>query len=171
MLARLTHETARRKELHAKLEALRAEQAAAEEEGRRQEGFLKGLVDQLKGISAAADSVKAQLRAPRGAMAFLSNHAELLPLPMYVLYSQLAACVDAHSLAAEVRISGSLDEAEAFADEAARAQSRADPSAEQRVKLVSATSPCPTSPTFAGMNDVTHVCSYWRGSHGCWEHI
>eukprot|EP00873_Tetraselmis_striata_P041801 jgi/Tetstr1/462065/TSEL_007135.t1 len=138
MLARLTHETERRKGLHAQLETLRSEQAAAEEEGRRQDGFLKGLVEQLKGISAAADTVKAQLRAPRGAMAFLSNHSELLPLPMYVLYSQLAACVDAHGLAAEVHISGSLDDAEAAADESARAHSRADPAAEQRVKLVEA---------------------------------
>jgi hypothetical protein len=136
MLKRLTHEAQRRKELHAKLEAMRAEQAAAEAEGERQSAFLKTLGEQLKGVSSAADSVKASLRVPRGAMAFLSPHAALLPLPMYVLYSQLAACIDAHGLPAEVRINGSLDEAEVVANEAARAHARTDPALDHRAKMV-----------------------------------
>lgn len=135
MLKRLTHEAQRRKELHAKLEAMRAEQAAAEAEGERQSAFLKTLGEQLKGVSSAADSVKASLRVPRGAMAFLSPHADLLPLPMYVLYSQLAACIDAHGLPAEVRINGSLDEAEVVANEAARAHARTDPALDHRAKM------------------------------------
>lgn len=48
-------------------------------------------------------------------MAFLGKSAELLPPPLYILYSQLAACIDAHGIAAEVSIEGSVQEAEAAA--------------------------------------------------------
>mmetsp|Transcript_8505 Transcript_8505/g.24395 ORF Transcript_8505/g.24395 Transcript_8505/m.24395 type:complete len:434 (-) Transcript_8505:766-2067(-) len=115
MLKRLSHEMQRRKELHAQLQGVKRKRAEMQGEEVMHQGFLKGLVDQLKSIKKATDGIKDQLQVKRGAMSFLSRHAELLPMPMYVLYSQLASCIDAHGFAASVEIQGSIDEAEAAA--------------------------------------------------------
>uniref|UniRef100_A0A061S8A7 THO complex subunit 5 n=1 Tax=Tetraselmis sp. GSL018 TaxID=582737 RepID=A0A061S8A7_9CHLO len=124
MLKRLSHEIQRRKDLHARLEEVKKQRAAAEASEAKQRAFLSELSAQLKGIGKAAEGVRGQVEVRRGAMASAGSRADLLPMPLYILYSQLVACVDAHGLAASVAVEGSAQEAEAFHEEAPADQNR-----------------------------------------------
>jgi THO complex subunit 5 len=114
MCERLRDELARRKVLVAKLDELRKAKAAAKAEVDRRRKTLEGLQTQLQNLEETSRPLQIIL-APQLSLRGFARTADLLPLPLYIIYSQLAAVREALGVAIRVQIMGSSVEAESFA--------------------------------------------------------
>lgn len=110
MLSRLTFELNQRKQLSQRLlELQKLQQQEATHLGNRKAG-IDDLQVRLKGLQQATTPLQ-EVLAPSLAFREQNKTADLLPLPLYIIYSQFAAAQDALGLSVEVTISGSTDEA------------------------------------------------------------
>ncbi|PNH03608.1 THO complex subunit 5, partial [Tetrabaena socialis] len=114
MLERLRDELAQRKAMVAKLEELRATKAATRQEVDKRKRTLDDLQQQLQGLEETAKPLQTIL-APHLSLRGFARSADLLPLPLYIVYSQLAAVREALGMPIRVAIYGSSVEAESFA--------------------------------------------------------
>jgi THO complex subunit 5 len=119
MLARLSYELASRKRLTGALRRAEGERAQEAARAAQQKGRLEALQAALRGLEQAGRPLAAAL-GPRGGgagggealRAAQRGAARLLPLPLWVVYSQFAAAADAFALPVGVRVEGSAEEAE-----------------------------------------------------------
>lgn len=114
MLGRLHDELNQRKEMVAKLEDLRQARAATRQEVDKRKRTLDDLQQQLQGLEETAKPLQTIL-APHLSLRGFARNADLLPLPLYIVYSQLAAVREALGMPIRVAILGSSVEAESFA--------------------------------------------------------
>ncbi len=117
MLARLTFELNQRRELSQRLEALQARKQREADTAAARKAQLDDLQQHLRSLEAATRPLQEAL-AP--AMPLKQQHrlAELLPLPLYVVYAQFAAAQEALGLPLEAAIAGSPEEAARLASNA-----------------------------------------------------
>lgn len=114
MLERLRDELSQRKAMVAKLEELKKAKAATRQEVDKRKRTLDDLQQQLQGLEETAKPLQSIL-APHLSLRGFARSADLLPLPLYIVYSQLAAVREALGLPIRVAILGSSVEAESFA--------------------------------------------------------
>ncbi len=114
MLERLGQELAQRKALVAKLEELRKAKASLRQDVDKRKGTLDALQQQLQNLEDTAKPLQTIL-APQLSLRSMARTADLLPLPLYILYSQFAAVREALGVPIRVTILGSQVEAESFA--------------------------------------------------------
>ncbi|KAG2493497.1 hypothetical protein HYH03_008313 [Edaphochlamys debaryana] len=126
MLERLRDELAQRKAMVAKLEELKKSKTATRQEVDKRKRTLDDLQQQLQGLEENAKPLQTIL-APHLTLRGFARSADLLPLPLYIVYSQLAAVREALGLSIRVAILGSAVEAESFAK--AQTQDPADANA------------------------------------------
>jgi THO complex subunit 5 len=81
--------------------------------------FLSSLPSQLKSLKKASLPVQQQLGILHSKRVKQNQVAELLPLPLYIAYSQLMAQKEAFDERIEVEIVGSMKDAQAFMQEEA----------------------------------------------------
>jgi THO complex subunit 5 len=81
--------------------------------------FLSSLPSQLKSLKKASLPVQQQLGILHSKRVKQNQMAELLPLPLYIAYSQLMAQKEAFGERIEVGIVGSMKDAQAFTQEEA----------------------------------------------------
>ncbi len=110
MLARLQHELDTRKALTAQLKARQSERAKQAKRAAGQKGQLDALQASLRGLEQAGRPLAAAL-APRVEVRAQQRAAALLPMPLWVIYSQFAAARDALGLAVDVDVEGSAEDA------------------------------------------------------------
>lgn len=170
MLQRLSHELTQRKALVAKLETLKKAKASTRQDVDRKRKVLDDLQQQLQGLEEVAKPLQTIL-APHLSLRGMARNAELLPLPLYIIYSQLAAVKEALGLQIRVIIIGSAVEAESFAKSqavdagdaeggaAAAAAAPAEAAANKRPRL----SPGPAA--LSPGDDPYKVCA--PCTHGC----
>eukprot|EP00798_Chlamydomonas_sp_ICE-L_P014840 gene14840-20894_t len=113
MLQRLAHETRSRKQMVKDLDSLKAKKNQLLKTVTDQQKNLKELQTSLKTVGESAKPLQSSLAGYP--LLKSSRQADLLPLPLYVLFSQLSAGKDALGLSVNVSISGALDEAESLA--------------------------------------------------------
>lgn len=77
--------------------------------------FLSSLPSHLKLLKKASLPVQQYLEVPHSKKTKQHRAAELLPPPLYILYSQLLAQKEAFGERIEIEIIGSMKEAQAFA--------------------------------------------------------
>ncbi|CAI5948375.1 unnamed protein product [Closterium sp. NIES-64] len=115
MLQRLNYELHQRKELVRAREMLEIRRRTLQESISSRKKFLGSLPGQLKALKKASGPLQQQMGMQHSRRVKQHRLASLLPPPLYVLYSQLAARRDSLEEAIEVEIEGSVREAEAFA--------------------------------------------------------
>eukprot|EP00899_Mesostigma_viride_P004832 jgi/Mesvir1/1434/Mv14429-RA.1 len=132
MLARLTYELQQRKSLCARLAELKARRAALVDGIGAKRRFHEALPGQLKALKKATAPMQQELGMPISAAAKSQRLAELLPSPLFILYSQLLAYKEAIGATAgtppsssspspqpplilDVTIEGRMSDARAFA--------------------------------------------------------
>lgn len=110
MLARLTHELNTRKLLTEQLK--RAQAARQQESGRAaaEKARLETLQASLRGLEQAGRPLVGVL-GPRLEMRAQQRGAFLLPMPLWIIYSQFSAARDALELPVDVEVDGSVEEA------------------------------------------------------------
>lgn len=114
MLERLQHELETRKSLEAALEVAKQQKTAAQESMTARQRVLEELKTKLQTLEDQARRLQTIL-APHLSTRSLSKTSHLLPLPLFILFSQLTACKEALSLPIRVHITGAVAEAEAVA--------------------------------------------------------
>ncbi|GIL44794.1 hypothetical protein Vafri_2281 [Volvox africanus] len=114
MLERLYDELNQRKAMVSKLNDLRKARAATRQEVDKRKRTLDDLQQQLQGLEDTAKPLQTIL-APHLSLRGFARSADLLPLPLYIVYSQLAAVREALGMPIRVAILGSSVEAESFA--------------------------------------------------------
>ena len=114
MLQRLAFEMQHRKHTVKEVEQLKSAKLSLIGQVTSQQKVLSDLQNQLKKLEETAQPLQATL-APHLTLKGFSRTAELLPLPLYIIYSQLVAAKEALGLAINVGISGQVVEAELFA--------------------------------------------------------
>ncbi|GFR48553.1 hypothetical protein Agub_g10452 [Astrephomene gubernaculifera] len=114
MLERLRDELTQRKAMVDKLEELRKAKASTRQEVDKRKRTLDDLQQQLQGLEDTAKPLQTIL-APHLSLRGFARSADLLPLPLYIVYSQLAAVREALGMPIRVAILGSSVEAESFA--------------------------------------------------------
>lgn len=77
--------------------------------------FLSSLPSQLKSLKKASWPVQNQLGVQHAKKLKRHHSADLLPPPLYVIYSQLLAQKEAFGESIDVEIIGSIKDAQAFA--------------------------------------------------------
>ncbi|KAI8475050.1 MAG: Fms-interacting protein-domain-containing protein [Monoraphidium minutum] len=110
MLARLAHELGTRKALTRDLAAARSEREAEAAAAAARKGALDALQAGLRGLEDAGRPLAAAL-GPRAEARAAAAAAGLLPLPLWVVYSQFRAAADALALPVEVSVDGAADAA------------------------------------------------------------
>mmetsp|Transcript_37376 Transcript_37376/g.83177 ORF Transcript_37376/g.83177 Transcript_37376/m.83177 type:complete len:438 (+) Transcript_37376:84-1397(+) len=115
MLQRLAQEIRLRKKLQSDLDGLKQAKIEVTKKVQEQTKVLKDLQSTLKSLEENAKPLQSVLSGYPALKGLGRGHADLLPLPLYVLYSQLAAAKDALNLPVSVTIHGQVEEAEAFA--------------------------------------------------------
>ena len=132
MLGRLTYEETQRKELTKKLHALEEvkQQKASGVASRKAQ--LDDLHNQLRVLGQAAKPLQDALLPSLNQRA-QNKTADLLPPPLYIIYSQYTSGRDMLGLAVDIKISGSLEEVQRLA-------SHGDASSSGGDKLVPASS-------------------------------
>ncbi|GBG59065.1 hypothetical protein CBR_g24409 [Chara braunii] len=103
-----------RKELCRQRQELEVRKKALIENISARKKFLASLPSQLKGLKRASVSLQMQLGVHHKKRVKQNHLAELLPPPLYVIYSQLIAYKDAFADSIEAEILGSAKEAEAL---------------------------------------------------------
>jgi THO complex subunit 5 len=104
-----------RKALVATLSKLQAQKQKLAEKVAERKKFLEAITTQLKSVKKAALPVEQSLGLERQKDLKQHRLAELLPAPLYVLYTQLLAYKEAVDDGIEVEVQGSSKEAEALA--------------------------------------------------------
>ncbi|KAL2242084.1 THO complex subunit 5B isoform X2 [Sesamum indicum] len=115
MLKRLNYELFQRKELCKLREKLEQQKKALQETIANRKKFLSSLPSQLKALKKASLPVQHQLGVPQTKKLMQHQLAELLPPPLYVIYSQLFAQKEAFGENIELDITGNVKDAQAFA--------------------------------------------------------
>lgn len=116
MLQRLAHELSERKSLAKGLQDLEGVKENLQKELSEQRKMLDSLQDHLASIQGATKPLLDVL-SPQINLRSLNRVADLLPLPLYIIYSQFAAAQEALALPVEVNITGDVAEAELLAAE------------------------------------------------------
>ncbi|KAL0432503.1 UNVERIFIED_CONTAM: THO complex subunitB [Sesamum latifolium] len=104
-----------RKELCKLREKLELQKKALQETIANRKKFLSSLPSQLKALKKASLPVQHQLGVPQTKKLMQHQLAELLPPPLYVIYSQLFAQKEAFGENIELDITGNVKDAQAFA--------------------------------------------------------
>ena len=104
-----------RKELCKLRERLEQQKKALQETISNRKKFLSSLPSHLKSLKKASLPVQHQLGILHTKKLKQQQSAELLPPPLYVVYSQLVAQKDAFGENIDLEIVGSLKDAQAFA--------------------------------------------------------
>ncbi|GAB4818095.1 hypothetical protein N2152v2_005141 [Parachlorella kessleri] len=91
MLDRLSHELTSREETVRQLEAVKARRDALASEVARKRSELGALETEVAKLRAAAQKVQQQFGIPQPGLGDASRRAGLLPPPLYLIYTQLAA--------------------------------------------------------------------------------
>ncbi|KAH1065603.1 hypothetical protein J1N35_030590 [Gossypium stocksii] len=115
MLKRLNYELFQRKELCKLLEKLEQQKKSLLETIANRKKFLSSLPSHLKSLKKASLPVQNQLGVLHTKKLKQHNSAELLPPPLYVIYSQFMAQKEAFGEDIDLEIIGSLKDAQAFA--------------------------------------------------------
>ncbi|XP_042049285.1 THO complex subunit 5B-like [Salvia splendens] len=130
MLKRLNYELSQRKELCRLREKLELQKKALEETITNRKKFLLSLPSHLKALKKASLPVQNQLGVLHTKKLKQLQLAELLPPPLYVIYSQLLAQKEAFEENIELEITGSIKDAHAFARQLANKDSAASANSE-----------------------------------------
>ncbi|XP_051151063.1 THO complex subunit 5A-like isoform X2 [Andrographis paniculata] len=123
MLKRLNYELFQRKELCKLREKLELEKKALQETIANRKQFLSSLPSHLKALKKASLPVQHQLGVLHTKKLKQHQLAELLPPPLYVIYTQLLAQKEAFEDKIELEIIGSIKDAQAFARQLANKDS------------------------------------------------
>ncbi|OIT04175.1 PREDICTED: THO complex subunit 5B-like isoform X1 [Nicotiana attenuata] len=115
MLKRLNYELFQRKELCKLREKLEQKKKALQETIANRKKFLSSLPSHLKSLKKASLPVQHQLGVLHTKKLKQLQYAELLPPPLYVIYSQLMAQKEAFGENVELEIVGSVKDAQAVA--------------------------------------------------------
>ncbi|EEF52394.1 THO complex subunit 5B [Ricinus communis] len=115
MLKRLNYELHQRKELCKLHEKLEQRKKSLLEIIANRKKFLSSLPSHLKSLKKASLPVQTQLGVLHSKKLKQQNSAELLPPPLYVVYSQFVAQKEAFGECIDLEIVGSLKDAQAFA--------------------------------------------------------
>ncbi|KAL5714148.1 hypothetical protein ACHQM5_016149 [Ranunculus cassubicifolius] len=115
MLKRLNFELYQRKELCKNHEKLDLRKNGLLEKISNRKKFLSSLPSHLKTIRKASLPVQQQLGMLHTKKVKANNTAELLPPPLYVIYSQFLAQKEAFGECIDLEFAGSVKEAQAFA--------------------------------------------------------
>lgn len=118
MLSRLAHELEERRLMSARLTSLEEEKARCLKGVESRKQVLSEVQNQLNALQAVAKPLQDTL-APAVPLPKLNHVAYLLPLPMYIIYSQLTAAQEALQLPVEVEVKGDLLAAQNFSREEA----------------------------------------------------
>jgi THO complex subunit 5 len=106
MLRRLDHELRFRQATLQELDPLKARRDSLAADVAQRRAAVGGLDAEVANLRAAADRARAQFDIPAVAPSESNRLAALLPLPLYVLYTQFSAAAAAGGLPAEVRVAG-----------------------------------------------------------------
>ncbi|KAG8377602.1 hypothetical protein BUALT_Bualt08G0050100 [Buddleja alternifolia] len=123
MLKRLNYELLQRKELCNLRDKLELQKKALQETIANRKKFLSSLPSHLKALKKASLPVQHQLGVLHTKKLKQQQLAELLPPPLYVIYSQLLAQKEAFGENIELEITGSVKDAQAFARQIANKNS------------------------------------------------
>ncbi|KAL5844856.1 hypothetical protein ACOSQ3_010920 [Xanthoceras sorbifolium] len=115
MLKRLNYELHQRKELCKLHEKLEQHKKSLQETIANRKKFLSSLPSHLKSLKKASLPVQNQLGVLHTKKIKQNHSAELLPPPLYVIFSQLVAQKEAFSENVDLEIVGSLKDAQTFA--------------------------------------------------------
>ncbi|KAL2504238.1 THO complex subunit 5B [Abeliophyllum distichum] len=115
MLKRLNYELYQRKELCKLREKLEQQKKVLQETISNRKKFLSSLPSHLKALKKASLPVQHQLGVLHTKKLKQQQLAELLPPPLYVIYSQLLAQKEAFGEDIDLEIIGSVKDAQAFA--------------------------------------------------------
>ncbi|CAA7024544.1 unnamed protein product [Microthlaspi erraticum] len=119
MLKRLNFELHQRKELCKLRAKLEQQKKFLLETNAERSKFLSSLPLHLKSLKKASLPVHSQLSLPNPKKIKYHNLAELLPPPLYVIYSQFMAQKEAFEENIDVEVSGSLKDAQTYAKQQA----------------------------------------------------
>uniref|UniRef100_A0A1D1XZS6 THO complex subunit 5 n=2 Tax=Anthurium amnicola TaxID=1678845 RepID=A0A1D1XZS6_9ARAE len=119
MLKRLNYELHQRKELCKLHEKLEQRKKDLLETIANQKRFLSSLPSHLKSLKKASLPVQQQLGILHTKKLKQNRAAELLPPPLYIIYSQLQSQKEAFGENIELEVLGSIKEAQAFAQQQA----------------------------------------------------
>ncbi|KAK4428977.1 THO complex subunitB [Sesamum alatum] len=123
MLKRLNYELFQRKELCKLRDKLELQKKALQETITNRKKFLSSLPSHLKALKKASLPVQHQLGVLHTKKLKQQQLAELLPPPLYIIYSQLLAQKEAFGENIELEITGSVKDAQAFARQLANKDS------------------------------------------------
>lgn len=119
MLQRLSHEMRLRRKMFKDLEELRGAKSALLQQVLEQERTLKQLQGNLKSLDESARPLQGVLAGYPALRSITRSATELLPVALYVIYSQLSASREALGLPINVSIVGPQEEAVALAEQMA----------------------------------------------------
>ncbi|KAG7594298.1 THO complex subunit 5 [Arabidopsis thaliana x Arabidopsis arenosa] len=123
MLKRLNFELHQRKELCKLRVRLEQQKKCLIETNAERNKFLSSLPVHLKSLKKASLPVQSQLSLQNQKKLKYHNLAELLPPPLYVIYSQFMAQKEAFDEMIELEVSGSLNDAQTYARQQAEQNS------------------------------------------------
>ncbi|VYS48320.1 unnamed protein product [Arabidopsis thaliana] len=123
MLKRLNFELHQRKELCKLRVRLEQQKKSLLESNAERNKFLSSLPVHLKSLKKASLPVQSQLSLQNQKKLKYHNLAELLPPPLYVIYSQFMALKEAFEENIDVEVSGSLKDAQTYARQQAEQNS------------------------------------------------
>ena len=113
MLRRLEHELQSRKQARQQLSELQARRDALQTNLGHKRKALADLREHVSQISASTQPVRKLFSLPDANAAMQQEAAQLLPLPLYMMYSQAAAILGTLSTTVKPEVVGSIEEAEA----------------------------------------------------------
>lgn len=125
MLERLNFELFQRKELCKQQELLEARKKILQESIATRKKFLSSLPSQLKALKKASLPVQQQLGILHTKRMKQHSLADLLPAPLYILYTQISAQKEAFDENIELEIAGSAKDAQALVRQQALKESGA----------------------------------------------
>ncbi|XP_051124407.1 THO complex subunit 5B-like isoform X5 [Andrographis paniculata] len=114
MLKRLNYELSQRKELRKLRSDLEQRKKALQETIANRKKFMSSLPSLLKALKKASSPMENQLGFMHGMQLKQEPLAELLPTPLYVLYSKLLVQKEVFGENIELEIKGSVKDAQAF---------------------------------------------------------
>ncbi|XP_023728481.1 THO complex subunit 5A [Lactuca sativa] len=130
MLKRLNFELFQRKELSKLHEKLEEQKKVLQDTIANRKKFLSSLPSHLKSLKKASLPVQNQLGILHTKKLKQHQSAELLPPPLYVIYSQLLAHKEAFGESIDLEIMGSMKDAHTFARQQANKDNGISPSIE-----------------------------------------
>ena len=113
MLRRLEHELQSRKQARQQLSELRARRDALQTNLGQKRKALTDLRKHASHINASTQQVRQVFSLPDAAASAQQETSQLLPLPLYIIYSQATAILETLSTSVTPEVVGSKDQAEA----------------------------------------------------------